>query len=141
MNSIIVLCLITAFCWSLSPVIYKIAMNDLPQCTVVVFSAFVYGILALLYFTYHREEVVLSLNAQSSTSFYWLILVNIAIFIGQLLYVHSLSKEKSYIVSSITYTSPLFTLLLAWLILKEDVRLINFIGVITIVAGTLLLIK
>ena len=141
MNEIILLSLVTAFCWGASPVIYKHLLGNITQSTLIVASALVYCLLALGYFLLHKERVLTDIASQNSKVFLWLIVANVFVFVGQLIYVHCLHREKSYIVSAITYTSPLFTLLLSYYLLKEGVSMSAIAGIIFIVAGVILLAK
>jgi drug/metabolite transporter (DMT)-like permease len=56
-----------------------------------------------------------------------------------LLYLHLLKKYDSHIVVALTFTSPIFVLLGAALVLKERVSIYSVAGVCLVVAGVVLL--
>ena len=62
-------------------------------------------------------------------------------FVANYLNVQLLRKHDSYIVTAITFSSPLFTLLLASLFLGEKVNIYGIIGVILIVVGIMMVAK
>jgi drug/metabolite transporter (DMT)-like permease len=141
MYEIILLSLVTAFCWGVTPVIYKHLLGNIAQSTLIVASALVYCLLALGYFLIYKKRVLTDIANQNSKVLLWVIVANVFVFVGQLIYVHCLHREKSYIVSAITYTSPLFTLLISYYVLKEAVSITAGLGIIFIVAGVILLAR
>ena len=60
-------------------------------------------------------------------------------FLANILYFSVLAKNKSFVVSALIYTSPIFTLILAWWVLKEDINIYGLIGVLFIVTGIILI--
>lgn len=58
-------------------------------------------------------------------------------FVANLIYLFVLKKHQSYLVSALIYAAPAFTLLLAYFLLKEDISVIGFIGVIMVIIGTI----
>ena len=56
-------------------------------------------------------------------------------FVANMLYFFVLKKHDSHVVSALIYSSPVFTLLLAYFLLHEKVTPIGCIGVIMVVLG------
>jgi drug/metabolite transporter (DMT)-like permease len=72
----------------------------------------------------------------------WLIIALTAIiggFMANLIYFHILKKNNSAIVAALTYSSPIFVLLLSVLFLKEPIHPITVIGILTAVFGVVLI--
>lgn len=133
--------LLVAVCWSISPVVYKHVLESVHQSSVIFASAVIYFMLALIYFfiANAKKNIMKDVDKLMQTNILgWLVLANLTVFIGQIIYVYALDNHKSYVVTALAFTSPLFTLLLAWLLLKEEVSLRAIIGVITIVVGVIL---
>lgn len=128
-------CLVTAFCWGLSPVIYKAVLAQLAPQTTIVLSAVIYFLIAVLYFALNRNAIVHDVKELRISAVGFLLLANIVVFVGQIIYVTTLQGEKSSIVATIVYTSPIFTLLLSYLFLNERLSIASIAGVGVVVIG------
>jgi drug/metabolite transporter (DMT)-like permease len=137
MNGII-LCsaLFVAFLWGVAPVIHKRVLYTTPVPVVMVIGGAFYMSCLLLFAIYNRKEVVVGIQ-QLPWSYIFLIgLTSICTaFVANILYFYVLKKYDSYIISALIYSSPIFTLLLAFLFLKENITINGFIGVMLIVVG------
>jgi drug/metabolite transporter (DMT)-like permease len=60
-------------------------------------------------------------------------------FFASLIYFHILKKHESYVIAALIYSSPVFTLLISYFVLKEKVSYIGVAGVILIVSGVIML--
>jgi drug/metabolite transporter (DMT)-like permease len=58
-------------------------------------------------------------------------------FLANLLYYNVLRDHESYIVSALIFSSPVFTLLLAYLFLNEKITLMGALGVFFIILGVI----
>jgi uncharacterized membrane protein len=65
----------------------------------------------------------------------------LSVFIANLLYFTILKNPytKSYIVAALVFTSPMFTLLLSYFVLKEGVTYMAVLGVVLIITGVIAL--
>ena len=132
--------IVVAVFWSISPVVYKYALGTANQSSIIFISAIIYFILALIYFVFARGNIIKdSSKLLRKDILGWLILANVTTFLGQIIYMYALDNHKSHVITALAFTSPLFTLLLAWMFLKEQVTTKSIIGVITIVIGVILL--
>lgn len=132
--------LLVAVCWSISPVVYKHVLGSANQASVIFVSAVFYFMLALLYFFVARADIMKDVSKLMRKDVLgWLFLANVAVFAGQIIYLYTLGSHKSYVVTALAFTSPLFTLLLAWLFLREEVSLRAVVGIVAIVVGVVLL--
>jgi len=58
-------------------------------------------------------------------------------FFANLIYYYVISKHESYIVEALISCSPLFTLVLAYLFLKEEINWVGIAGVLLITLGVI----
>jgi drug/metabolite transporter (DMT)-like permease len=63
----------------------------------------------------------------------------IAGFFANYLYFNVIKNHASHLVSALVFSSPFFTLLFSYFLLKEDISLTSLIGVMFIVFGVILL--
>jgi len=61
------------------------------------------------------------------------------VFISNLIYYFILKKHESSLVSALTYSSPAFTLILAYLYLNERLDIYGLSGIFAIIAGVILI--
>ena len=61
------------------------------------------------------------------------------VFIANIIYYYILKKHESSLVSAITYSSPAFTLVLAYLFLNERLDIYGLSGIFAIIAGVILI--
>lgn len=59
-------------------------------------------------------------------------------FIGNMLYLYVLKDHNTSIISALIYSSPVFTLIISYLFLKEKLNMYGLLGVITIIIGVIL---
>lgn len=135
------LTLFIAFLWSLSPLLEKMLLHVLPMEAVLIFVAVIYIICTFFYYIWHREKV-----NDSITKLNWkyigvlLLAAIIGSFIPNILFLKVLSNHDSYIVTALTYLSPMFTMILAYWFLRENISLWSLFGVILIVTGIIFII-
>lgn len=55
------------------------------------------------------------------------------------MYYYILEKHHAYVISALVYSSPVFTVLFAHMVLKERVTVLGMAGVLLIVTGVVLL--
>ena len=131
--------LFISFLWGLSPVIHKYLLSgqDLHPETMLVIGGTLYSVCLVLYGWYKRKLVMHDVKSRMTWKS-WLAVGLTSIvcgFVANMLYFFILKKHTSYIVSALIYASPLFTLILALLFLKEKVTAMGMVGVFFIVMG------
>jgi len=137
--SLLITTLSVSFLWSISPILYKILLNDIHLSTILILIQVVLLIISCIYGLYHWEHIVTDVNKLNIKNISWIVIAGASLCLGQLLYLYALKHYKAYIVAALCYTSPIFTMLLAYLVLNETISLQCVIGVITIVIGVILL--
>lgn len=142
-TSLLIPSIFVAVCWSVTPVIYKYALGYVSQATIVFTNAIIFFLLGLVYFLFARSDVMKDMGKVlvKRDVWGWLLLGAIIMFFGHVVYMWAIKNGKSYAVTALAHTSPLFALLLAWLILKEAVTVKAVTGVIAIVIGVFLLVS
>lgn len=61
-------------------------------------------------------------------------------FMANLIYLKVLQKNDSYLIAALVSVSPIFTMLFAWLLLKERITGYGVLGVLLVVAGVTCLV-
>lgn len=122
-----------ALCWAVSSVLYKKALfsvDPLVACTVRSLSAAAF--LFLL--------VVGDINSFFRIDLWTLVLITVGVilglFIGDILYFEALSKIAVSLAAPLSSTYPLYTVVFAYLLVKEPVGWGVAVGAVVIVAGT-----
>lgn len=138
--SVVPIALFVAFLWGLSPIIHKHILTNIDPKVIMVLSAFFYTASVALFAAYYwdfikKETKKLNMNTIILIAFTSIITA----FLANLIYFNILKEHDSYIVSALIYSSPIFTLVLAYYLLKEKIRLYGCIGVLFIVVGVALI--
>jgi drug/metabolite transporter (DMT)-like permease len=127
--------LVSAF-WGVSPVIHKVLLQNFHPASMVVFSAPVYIAAVIIYASFHTDILQNDLKKATIYQFFLIGLTFVlTALIANILYFTVLLHNKSFVISALVYTSPIFTLILASLFLKETVNIYGFIGVCLVVIG------
>ena len=133
--------------FGLSPVLYKHihAMQHpykISKYTLLLISSSVFVACTLICFFLNYNTVISDLRKLSINKKPFLLLIMssfLSVFVANLLYYYVLQREdtKSYIVSALVFTCPLFTLILSYLFLKEEITKYAITGICFIVVGVL----
>lgn len=136
----ILIALFVGFLWGLSPVINKSLLNKYSPISLLIISSVFYFSCAIVYFCNNSELVIRDFNKISHLDMF-IVAINAIVgsFFANILYLYVLQKQDCYIISALINTSPLFTLILAYLLLKEKVRFYGILGIFLIVLGTICL--
>lgn len=131
---------LVALLWGVQPVIYKYVLRDVDPKVILVLSACTYAVctLALVAATWAPFKRELGRLTAGTAGLIVATSVFTA-FLANLLYLYVLSGHDSYVVSALVYSSPVFTVLLAFLFLHERVTALGLGGVALIVSGMLCL--
>jgi len=130
--------LFTSFLWGLSPVIQKHLLQKFDKRSLMLFyaSANIFFItLMLSFFNNKLYADIISLNM------YDILLIStytfFTIFIAKLLFLEVLKYNNSHEVAAIEGIYPFFTLILAYMLLKEKITAFGILGVIFVVLGVI----
>lgn len=136
----LVMAICIAFLWGLSTVIHKHVLYSISHQTALVLSSVFYMICTLVYAWYNWERIAQDKNKLNVQSISFLAFTAIVCgFVTNVLYFMVLKRYESHIVSALIYSSPVFTLVLAYFILHERVTFHGFLGVAFITVGVIFL--
>lgn len=134
------LALFISFLWGVSPVVHKAVLQKISEHTALVVSSSIYMVCTVLYGIYHRSSIErdwrkLDTKIVGALTF----TAVICGFLTNVIYFNVLKRYESHIVSALIYSSPVFTLIVAWYTLNERVRFNGFLGVVLITIGVVFL--
>jgi len=134
--------LLISFFWGIQPIIHKLLLRKINPKTMLILNSTVYFFCIIWFTIYNYQEFKTDLKNMDLKSF--LIIVFTAVitaFLANMIYFYILKNNDSYIVSALIYSSPVFTLIFAYLFLKEKITKYGLIGVIFIIIGILFIAK
>lgn len=132
------LALLTALIWGFVPFLEKVGLSSVhPTAAYLVRSSGVFlGVVAVIAFTPHAS----SLGKVGIKSIIFLVLAGIlAGFVAQIVFYKALKLGEISRIVPIASCSPLFTFLLGWLFLGEEVTVSKAIGILFVLGGLFLL--
>lgn len=136
MKTYILLGLLIAFLWGLTPITLKSLQTKLNYFTIMFFSSMIYFICVLLLCFFHRNEFIQDINSITAKELAILILLPIvALFFANYLYYNLLKRYESSLIIALVCCSPIFTLLLAYLFMNERLTKYGIAGVIMVCGG------
>ena len=132
--------LFVALLWGATTALQKYTLRSVDPMTIFVSGSVFYTLCMIFYIFYNRTKLRKTM-AEIPLKL-WFIIASTAIiggFTANLMYFHILKKHNSAIVAALTYSSPIFVLLLSVLFLKEPIHPITVIGILTAVFGVVLI--
>ena len=127
-----------AFLWGISPVIHKFLLGTYNQVTIMILISIIYTVCLLLCLPFYSNMVykdILKLNVRDSILF--LIAGVFTLFLGNAIYYYVLKDNHSHVISAVDSCAPFFTLIFAFLLLKEKINIFGILGTILIVLGVI----
>ena len=138
MESLVPASLFIAFLWGIQPVIHKYILKSIDPKTIIILNTVFYSFCSIGFAIKYWRSVKKDWKKLTPIKLMWIgIAAIISGFVANLIYLFVLKKHQSYLVSALIYAAPAFTLLLAYFLLKEDISVIGFIGVIMVIIGTI----
>jgi drug/metabolite transporter (DMT)-like permease len=136
----IAIALCVSFLWGTQPVIHKYLLNKFGFITIMFISTLIYfGLVITLALSRHKE-IYRDWLIMTPTDIGILILLPIfTVFLANILYYNILKTHESSIISALIYSSPVFTLIIAYLFLKERLDIYGLSGVCAIILGVILI--
>ena len=134
--------LLIAFIFGISPIIHKYIFNTVPTLTpqtLFICGGISYFIFTLMFALYEKQTLIRNINDIPISVIMIFVFGTAISFFANYLYFKIISKNASYLVSSLIFISPLFTLILSYLFLKEDITFISFVGIVFVVLGVILI--
>lgn len=137
---VIPIAIFIAFIFGISPIIHKYIFNNVPSMTpqmLFIFGGITYFFFTIIYALYERQPIIDNLKNIPLSIIGLFLVGGCMTFFANYLYFNIISKNASYLVSSLIFISPLFTLALSYLILREEITLMSLVGVVLIVTGVI----
>ena len=131
--------LFVSLLWGIQPVLHKLLLSKYKPITILVISSFLYYYLIAMVAFARNGDVKNDLKNMTRRDI--LIILSIGLFsgfIGNMLYLYVLKDHNTSIISALIYSSPVFTLIISYLFLKEKLNMYGLLGVITIIIGVIL---
>ena len=133
------LCIFVAFLWSLHPICHKILKNNIDAFYIFIliwlFTS-VFMIFILFYYKNHIYSNIVNLTKYELLILLWLGLISV---LANYIYFYVIKSDNAYIVSALTYSSPLFTIIIAYLLLNEVISYNAILGILFIIIGASIL--
>jgi drug/metabolite transporter (DMT)-like permease len=131
--------LFVSLLWGIQPVLHKLLLSKYKPITILIISSFLYFYLIAMVAFARNADVKNDLDNMTRRDI--LIILSIGLFsgfIGNMLYLYVLKDHNTSIISALIYSSPVFTLIISYLFLKEKLNMYGLLGVITIIIGVIL---
>jgi drug/metabolite transporter (DMT)-like permease len=141
MSTVIPIAIFIAFIFGVSPIIHKYIFNTVPSMTpqlLFIFGGITYFLFTIVYALYERQPILDNIKTIPLSTIVIFLVGSSMSFFANYLYFNIISKNASYLVSSLIFISPLFTLALSYLLLNEQITLMSVIGVLFIVSGVII---
>ena len=137
----IAVALFIALLWAVGPVLQKYAMDrGVHQYAVLVLGSVAYFVCMIPFACYHWHDVSAGLRALDTHSATAIVLASVlAAFLANLLFLAVLKGHDTSVVTALTYSSPLFTCIIAWVFLRESMTVMRLAGIAAIVVGMVML--
>jgi drug/metabolite transporter (DMT)-like permease len=128
--------LFTSFLWGLSPVIQKHLLDKFDKRTLMLFYSSANVIFVTVLLSFYNNKLYSDIK---SVNAYDILLIStytfFTIFLANLVFLEVLKYNNAHEVAAIEGIYPFFTLLLAYLFLKEKITAFGILGVILVVLG------
>ncbi|UCE36510.1 MAG: DMT family transporter [Thermoplasmata archaeon] len=127
------------FCWGLSFPLLKIALDEVEPITLAVLR-YTIAIIPLFLFLIVKEDSNRIIKSLKEDFFFFLILGLVGITLPNLFQNYGMTMTSAHLSSIIQASGPIFTIIMAVLILKEPLGANKVIGTVIALSGTLLLV-
>ena len=140
MEIYILLALIVSFLWGTVPVVHKYLLTKYQPITIMIMSNVVYLSLLLITVVFERKAFLTDIDKMSLNDSLIIVIASIfGLYIGYKLYYYVLKDNKTSIISALIYSSPVFTLIVAYIFLKERLSMYGYLGILSILLGVILI--
>ena len=142
MNSITTFfALFVAFLWGIQVVIHKILLNSFNHQTIMIISGLFATTTNLIFTYYNIKYLQMDWNKINYKAIGLLFTSSIICgFFAAWLYYNILVKYNSYLVGTIVYSAPIFTLLFSIYILNEKPSIYSIFGILFVIIGLIFLL-
>jgi len=130
------LALCVALLWGISPVLMRYCSKTLHFTSIIVISGIFYICFIGMLMFYQRKTILQDIknNITLTTSFFMMLSALAGLFLSNLIFHYLVSVNEVYI-TSLAYTAPLFSVVIAYLLLGESMCALQLIGILLIAIG------
>jgi drug/metabolite transporter (DMT)-like permease len=130
--------LVVAFLWGVHPIIGKQVLNKFGIISTLTFTSLFYFLATLFLASMNSKEVIQDFQRINRHDILLLFSMSVlCTFFATILYYFVLKSHESSIVSALVYSSPIFTLIVAYFLLREKLNGFGIMGILLIVAGVI----
>lgn len=135
------LALIAAFMFGAQPLLQKHALKDVSPQTLLVLSDLFY-LVCIIFFTLINYKIIKK-DITDMNRNTWVIIACSAMifsFLGFMAYVYAIKFSSPHVAAAIVASSPLFTVLISTIFLKQSINLVSILGVVFVVVGVVMVV-
>lgn len=133
------LCIFVAFLWSLHPICHKILKNNIDAFYIFILIWLFTSIFMIFIIIYYKKHVYHNIINLTKYEIFILLFLGIISVLSNFIYFYVIKNDNAYIVSALTYSSPIFTIMIAYLLLNDIITFNAIIGIIFIIIGAIIL--
>lgn len=138
---LIPLSILVSFLWGVTPIMQKRILNRVSKETMLLVGGISSTIALIVLCIINMDNLKRDFKTIDALLIFEIVVaITVAVFFANIIFYKLLEKHDSYLVTALTYTSPVFTVVLAWLILKEQISWINGLGIGLMIIGVLLVV-
>jgi len=139
MDIYIFIAIFISFLWGIQPIVHKHLLNKYNFITIMLISTIVNFSLILAVSITRNKEILADMNKLTFRDLFILVLVSsFTIFLANMMYYYILKNHESSIISAFVYSSPVFTLIIAYIFLKERLDIYGISGIFLMILGVIL---
>ena len=128
--------LFTSFLWGISPVIQKHLLDKFDKRSLMLFYSSANVIFVIVLLSFYNNKLYSDIKSVNSYDIFLISTYTFfTIFLANLLFLEVLKYNNAHEAAAIEGIYPFFTLLLAYLFLKEKITVFGILGVILVVLG------
>ena len=132
----IITSLVIALLWGIQPIIQKNLLKDISTQSLMLYSNLIFMFCLLIYSCFYQDDIIH--DFQKLTTYQWQMLIFLAVvcsFLTTIVYSHLIKNHKISLVMALTYSAPVFTLILGEILLQEIPSAKSKIGVFITIFG------
>lgn len=137
----LILALCVSICWAIPPITEKYLTKYICIELIILLLTFFYFIFCIILFLFNKKKVLGDIPKIDKKL---LIILGISALLGafipNILFMNLIKHNSTSIITTLSYLSPFFTFIFAYLVLKERLSYEAIIGLIFVIIGVLLIV-
>ena len=135
-------CLMVSLIYGINPIMYKHSLELISVESFMIIFGLFYFVITLVFMYIFRHKLIKDIDLLRGNSYiYGVIFVSalLMFILGDYVFMIALKDNKSFIVTSIIASYPIFTVFLGYMLFNEEVKVTHFAGIMMVILGVLLL--